>query len=285
MRTPEYGPGDRLDLSFKTRISQNKARAEDGGRKRFGFVITNGSQDRHRTIIEPNGGDVNAFMNNPVVLFNHDYDKILGRAVNLELKGDSIIAQMEFDEDNEFALEKKGQVERGFLNATSIGFIIKSMDFDEDSDVMRITEWELVEFSIVSVPSNREALVISRDMREVAELKNEIIQLKDMVAEMRQPAVNSKQDARQAEEPEAIADLAAIEGETTEDAEAPQEATGEIPLEDAIHDEQEADPGEPAILETTKTAGRKARPEDYASLIPEMIRVAEDRLDRKLGRK
>ena len=157
------------------------------------------------------------------------------------------------------------------------------MVHDDELDVIRITEWELVEFSIVSVPSNREALVISRDMKELTELRKDIVLLKDMVAELRQPAVNSKQDARQSEEVDAIAEPPAIEI----DAEAPQEATAEIPLEEstdsdsATHDDQVADQGEP---EPQQPAPRMATADDYAAIVKKMVPEIRKQVRRSLGK-
>lgn len=304
MRTPDFSIGERLDASFHTRIRQNEKREVDG-KKRFTFIISTGAEDRHETIIDPDGGDVSHYMNNPVVLFNHDYDKVVGRALSIEVKGGNVIAQMEFDDDNEFALEKKGQVERGFLNATSIGFIVKEWTFDEDNDIFKILQWELVEFSIVSVPSNREALVISRDASGLSELKKEIVQLKDMVAAIRQPNVVlgnytdtttdngittstsipgvdwvllDKQDARQADKVEA-ADPEP-EGILT-DPEATVEAETESPADDATHD---AEPTAVVEAPSSLEAPRKATTEDYRAIAQQLLPIIQKNVRRSLGK-
>lgn len=317
MRTPDFSIGERLDASFKARISQNKPREEDGGRQRYTFVISTGAEDRHETFINPNGGDFRAFMDNPVVLFNHDYDKIVGRALGIEVKGGQVIAQMEFDEDDEFARGIKGKVDRKYLNATSIGFVVKEWSMDEMSEKFRIDSWELVEFSIVSVPSNREALIISRDVKAIAELKQEIVQLKDMVSAMRQPPVQLagenarqnesdtgvieapiEQDAHQPAEPE---DIVLEPSDIVTDSEAPHEDAEEALQGDepgdnkspesssAIHDEPTGEPerqtpigGE--VSPQVKPPRRKATQADYERVAQALIPSIRKQVRRSLGK-
>lgn len=190
--------GERLYTSLETRIKENDA---PDGRKRFTFTISTGSPDRHGTIVEPRGIDFQAYTaGNAVVLYNHDYDKVVGRALSVQVRGNAVIAQMEFDEDDEFARQIMGKVERGFLNATSIGFIVQEMgDYDEKRGALVIERAELVEFSIVTVPSNREALVIERKAEaglreELAGIKAELAELRNSLTPAAQPAGESQND-------------------------------------------------------------------------------------------
>ena len=150
--TPQIG--ERRDLSLDTEIRQS---SKDEGV--FTFVISTGDKDRHGTRVNPDGVDFESFKSNPVVLFNHDYNRIIGTASNIRRAGDKIIADMRFDEDG-FSQEIKGKVERGVLRATSIGFMVKEWSYDEEEDTWKIMQSELLEFSVVTVPSNRNALIM-----------------------------------------------------------------------------------------------------------------------------
>jgi len=146
--------GERRDMSLRTQVKQSP---KDEGV--FTFIISKEEEDRHETLISVDGIDVSHFRNNPVVLFNHNYDRVIGTAFNIRVVGDTLQADMRFAE-TEFAQEIKGQVERGEIRATSIGFIVNEWSFEEDNDLWKIVRSELLEFSIVSVPSNRSALIM-----------------------------------------------------------------------------------------------------------------------------
>lgn len=297
MRTPDFTAGDRLDFSYKARISDHNAPQAQGGGKRFTFVISTGDEDRHGTRIMPEGLDYSDFMNNPVVLFNHDYDKIVGRCIKVEVKGGRVIAEMEFDDENPFAMEKKGQVERGFLNATSIGFIVKGWTMDEENDQFIITESELVEFSIVSVPSNRNALVLSRDLKDLEEIKAgyqrldaQISRLTDMVSELRKPEPEQTEDARKAEsygdEESPTTPEAEQEATPERGAETPQPAKEETSDDSAIHDaEANADSQSATVPRIhNHSKARIATQSDYQKVIEQMIPEIRKNVRRYLGR-
>lgn len=277
--------GERIFPRIKTEIRQSS------DKKRFTFVISTGTEDRHGTRIHPEGIDLAAFRTNPVVLFNHDYDKIIGRAVGIEVKGGRLIAQMEFDEDDDFARGIKNKVEKGFLNATSIGFMVREVDFGDD-DVPDIRQSELMEFSIVSVPSNREALVMSRDTSELRAIKEELASLRKELADSNQHrsgflqwhdsdtdlmgshtitlrASTTTDAAEAAEVPESPVEEAILTVETEKDAESTAETSDIEPAEAELSAEPE-----------------KAQPQPKRGLsFKEAIALVDDRIDRKLGRK
>lgn len=250
--------GERFYHSAHTRITKGQERQD--GRKTFTFVISTESEDRHGTVIDPAGIDVEAFAANPVVLLNHDHNFVIGRGIGKpEVKGGRLIAQMEFDEGDPTADMIKGKVERGFMNATSIGFMVKEWTFDEENDVFKIVKSELVEFSIVSVPSNRDALVLSRDASAIGELKQEITSLRQ---ELRKLGGNSV--------PGAITGMDWIDTRTTTDntngeiaEETPaqeQDATAALETEDQSADDSTSAPAvdesQPIEMEVEDPAGQ-----------------------------
>jgi HK97 family phage prohead protease len=144
------------------------------------FVISTAAIDRHGTIINPEGWDLKSFRSNPIMAYQHnthstDPDDILGtweiRVEDGQLVGKPVFEPSEL---NEKADKVRRKVEHGTLRAVSVGFIPRSWHWGdkkkgERSDVLYLDENELLEVSIVAVPSNPEALKRSAD-----ELRKEI---------------------------------------------------------------------------------------------------------------
>ncbi|MBW2672141.1 MAG: HK97 family phage prohead protease [Deltaproteobacteria bacterium] len=124
------------------------------------FTISTRTQDRDEDILEPNGCRLDNYMKNPVVLFAHDYRSLpIGRSKSVSVTADAVVAEVEFA-PTQFAQEVKQLCQAGFLKAASVGFIpLKYEPLGSGSWGHRIYEWELLEWSIVPVPSNPTALI------------------------------------------------------------------------------------------------------------------------------
>lgn len=141
----------------------------------FRFVISTGAVDRDRDTIDPKGWDLKNYRKNPVVLFAHDGRKPpIGRGKDISKDDTSLSASVEFM-DNEvdtsgFSDMIYRMVRGGFLKATSVGFMPKVFEFVDDEEPgnedrrfgIDFKKQELLEFSIVPVPSNPEALIEAR---------------------------------------------------------------------------------------------------------------------------
>lgn len=102
------------------------------------------------------GCDLARYTANPIVLYQHDTERIVGKASNIRIDGSKLIASVEFDTEDPLAKEVQRKAEKGFLRGVSPGFFISEMTYHEDYD--SVTAWELLEVSIVSIPSNRGAV-------------------------------------------------------------------------------------------------------------------------------
>lgn len=137
------------------------------------FCISSGIVDRERDVVALNGWDLANFARNPVVLWGHDAGRLpIGRAFDVGVVGDRLMASVEFvpadiPEAGHFADAVFQLAQRGFLAATSVGFRPIKWDFTEDPE-RGADDWfpgidfqaqELVEFSIVTVPANPDALL------------------------------------------------------------------------------------------------------------------------------
>lgn len=129
------------------------------------FKITSGIVDRDQEVLDPDGMKVDRFMADPVVLWGHDHTiPPIGNAPRL-VKGTDAAwyggVRFADGEKYPFAGLIKYLVEDGFLHAVSIRFIpLKWEDADpvEAGYRRKYTEFELLEFSIVNIPANPEAL-------------------------------------------------------------------------------------------------------------------------------
>lgn len=104
------------------------------------------------------GANLDRFKLNPVVMPNHDYSqKPIGRAENISIEKGKLTADTIFDMGSAEGADYDRLYRNGFLNAVSIGFDISDMDAKTGD----VTEWEMIEFSAVSIPMDPSAVVES----------------------------------------------------------------------------------------------------------------------------
>lgn len=113
--------------------------------------------DRVGDIIKMDGVDLTNYLKNPVILFNHDYDKIIGKAIDVDIVDSKLIFKIQFA-DTALGKEVYYLLKNGYMNASSVGFIGKEYEGNEAGG-LTFTKIELLELSIVSVPCNPNALV------------------------------------------------------------------------------------------------------------------------------
>jgi len=129
---------------------------EDGSVDIKGYASTNDT-DRAGDVINKEAwekGGLENFGSNPIILFNHDYNRPIGRATSLETdeKGLKITANL-----SKSAGDVTNLVKEGILRAFSVGFRVKDADYMESGDGYLIKDAELFEVSVVSVPANQAA--------------------------------------------------------------------------------------------------------------------------------
>lgn len=129
---------------------------EDGSVNIKGYASTNDTDRAGDVIMKESWekGGLENFTNNPIILFNHDYNKPIGRATSLETdeKGLKITANL-----SKSAGDVTNLVKEGILRAFSVGFRVKDADYMEEGDGYLIKDAELFEVSVVSVPANQSA--------------------------------------------------------------------------------------------------------------------------------
>ena len=164
--------------TFKT-LGEDK----DGSVNIRGLASTN-SLDRAGDVINHDAwtksGGLNGFKQNPVILFNHNYDRPIGRATSMEVSKEGLELGAKISKS---AGEVKDLIKDGVLGAFSVGFRVKDAEYNEETDGFEIKDAELFEVSVVSVPANQTAmfsLAKSFDsMKEYQEFKNLFINNKE----------------------------------------------------------------------------------------------------------
>lgn len=137
----------------------------EGESRTLTFVISTSSPDRHGDTVAVEGWQLDAFRKNPVVLWAHDAAGVpLAKADKVWIESGRLMATATFTPPglapfNDTVFE---MLKQGFLNATSVGFSPRKYAFSEDPARrwgIDFLEQELLEFSIVAVPANAEALI------------------------------------------------------------------------------------------------------------------------------
>lgn len=120
------------------------------------FVLSDETYNSHECRIKTAGIDLERFKKNPVMFLNHDHDEIIGRWENIRVEGVKLLADAVFDTRNPKGAEIQRQVNEGFIRSVSVGII--SIETEKIGDELWVTKSELVECSVVTIPSNPNAL-------------------------------------------------------------------------------------------------------------------------------
>ncbi|MDQ3158800.1 MAG: hypothetical protein M3P98_01525 [bacterium] len=137
-------------------VEKTKEAASESGT--FKFIISTDDVDRQGEVVDQKGWELDNYMANPIVLWAHDYKSLpIGIATSIKQEGNKLIAEGIFApaEANPFAQQVRKLYDLGILRTTSVGFIAKEMQKNV------ITKAELLEFSVVPVPANAQALRIN----------------------------------------------------------------------------------------------------------------------------
>jgi len=120
------------------------------------FVASTEGIKRDGLDLSMDGGDLENYRANPVVLWAHDYwgnRPPIGRAQDLKVEGKNLKTDVIFDQADDFARSIERKYRDGFLNAVSIGF--DPTEFEGNV----VTSWDLLDISAVPVPGDPEALM------------------------------------------------------------------------------------------------------------------------------
>jgi len=135
------------------------------GERQYEFTASTADMDRDGEVIDVEGWDLKNFKKNPVIMYAHDYRSLpIGKATKIGVRDGKLINNVEFPPEGtyEFADIVERLVGTGYLKTESVGFIPRKWedgDGGEKTPRRTYTKQELLEISIVPVPSNPNALM------------------------------------------------------------------------------------------------------------------------------
>lgn len=147
------------------------------------FVISSEAVDTYGTVFKIDGWDLTRYRNSPVVLYGHksysdNPDMVIGTS-EVRVEGNLLIGLVTFEDADLNPLAEKvwRKVQNGTLNMASIGANSLEWrwgDFDkgENPDVFYFIRQELLEWSIVPIGSNPDAL--KRSVESLDEIRTSI---------------------------------------------------------------------------------------------------------------
>lgn len=168
---------ERVDKFFTVEIS-----AAETEKREVTFVISTESVDRDGDIISAEGWDFTAWLKNPVVLWGHDYGSLpVANGKRVWVEGGKVYATAKFIEPEvyPFADVIYKMLVNGYLRTVSVGFNPSEYEWREDAEGIYFLKQELLEFSVVSVPANPEALLVAGKKADPELMKAYAYGLKD----------------------------------------------------------------------------------------------------------
>jgi len=148
-----------MDVIFKPFALEAKAVDGDASLRKMTFTVSAGNVDRDGDTIDPAGWDLEAYKKNPVVLWHHDTTiPPIAKSERVWVEDGKLKALAVFPAKgvHPFADTIHDLVEGGWLNGASVGF--RPIEKAPTEKGVAYKRQELYEWSILPVPSNREAL-------------------------------------------------------------------------------------------------------------------------------
>ena len=133
----------------------------------YDFVLSTESVDRVGDVIRADGWDLTEFKRNPIALFGHMHDKVIGIWKNVRVEGKQLLGRLHLAEPgtSELVDTTRKLIEQRILKAVSVGFMPidgKPRDKNDPYGGWEYTQSALHEVSVVAVPANPEALSMAK---------------------------------------------------------------------------------------------------------------------------
>ena len=159
-----------LNSSFETKALKKGSKSL----KIAGYANTT-AKDRSGDIVtaEAWAKGVDNYRRNPVLLYQHKHDCPIGRVDNIRVDKKGIFVEGMVSEAAEKNHGVQTLIKDGALKSFSVGFRVKDGKYNREDDSMMITEVELLEISVVSVPCNQDSLFSIRKSFDSDEEFNE----------------------------------------------------------------------------------------------------------------
>ena len=150
---------DKIFHVYSPLTVEKSAKGKKKGLKIAGYANTT-DKDRAGDIVTAQAWakGVDYYRKNPVLLYQHDHSKPIGRVEKISVDRKGIFVEAYVSDAAEKLHGVQTLIEDGALKSFSVGFKVKDGRYDRASDTTMITDVELHEISVVSVPCNQESL-------------------------------------------------------------------------------------------------------------------------------
>jgi len=184
-------------MTIKKALGQLRAIPDDVNETRtIQFVVSSDRKDRHGTVLDLDGWVLDGFNNNGIIGYQHDVygdsilqspnpDAVIGKGRAFR-EANQLVAEITFEpaDINPLADKVFKKILFGTLRSTSVGFLpIENGRWGQGEEARGASNetyyWgkrELLEVSVVNIPSNQDAIVRKWDEDN---LKDEIEEIKD----------------------------------------------------------------------------------------------------------
>lgn len=147
-----------------------------GKRDGLTFVLSDETPDRMGDVIKADGWVLTNFKKNPIALFGHRSDFVIGNWSNLRVESKQLLGDLDLAARGTSARidEVVSLVEADVLRASSVGFIeLKSEPRNPEKPYAGLlyTKQELAECSVVAVPANPNALAVAKSLNISADVR------------------------------------------------------------------------------------------------------------------
>ena len=145
------------------------------------FIISTESRDSYGTVFLMSGWQLERYEKNPIVLFNHDasdIDSVIGRS-EVRIEDSKLIGKVYFEDADLNPLAEKifRKMKSGTIRGASIRASIEdgrmgNKEAGEDADTLYFTRQELLEWSVVTLNSNPDA--VARNRQAIEEIRKQV---------------------------------------------------------------------------------------------------------------
>lgn len=117
-------------------------------------------KDRSGDVVLPSAWakGIDNYRKNPVLLYQHNHSNPIGRVEKIVVDKKGIFIEAKVSEAAEKLHGVHSLIKDGALKSFSVGFYVKDGKHDKAKDTFVISDVELLEISVVSVPANQESL-------------------------------------------------------------------------------------------------------------------------------
>lgn len=156
-------------------VSEIKAANDEDLKKGIfeGYASTFGNIDDTRDIIEKGAFAESLKQREPKVLWQHDMWQPCGKLIDAREDDKGLWVKVQLTLATTLGNDAYEFVKAGVIDSLSIGFRCTVHEYDHDEDIRTIKEVELFEFSLVTIPANREAIITGMKSAHESERKFE----------------------------------------------------------------------------------------------------------------